>query len=71
MVEDRKFKLRQCPFVKWRSYFFITDMKGDAVDLKKCPGTTDYEVRFSDRKLLITVFGMDQLRLCSRAIQIE
>lgn len=46
-------------------------MKGDAVDLKKCPGTNDYEVRFSDRKLLITVFGMDQLRLCSRAIQIE
>ena len=53
----------------WRSHFFITDAKGEPVDLEKCPGTADYEVKFSDRQLLITVFAMHQLRECSRAIQ--
>ena len=36
----------------WRSYFFVTNMNGDPVDLKKCPGTADYEVWFSERKML-------------------
>ena len=52
----------------WRSYFFVTDMKGDPVDLEKCPGTAEYEVKFSERQLLVTVFGMDGLRECSRTL---
>ena len=52
----------------WRSYLFITDREGNSVDLAKCPATADYEVRFSDRELFVTVFGMDRLRQCSRAI---
>lgn len=64
--------LAQIPIIgqsTWRSYFFITDMKGDPVDLKKCPGITDYEVQFSDQGLLVTVFSMDELRECSQALR--
>lgn len=53
----------------WRSYFFIAHRNGDPVDLERCPGTADYEVQLSDRRLLVTVFHMDQLRKCSDALK--